>query len=106
MARRILPGKPKPYFASHRRLRAFYTPPHASWLTQAALLLRAFSAKYLLRFDAPSRPHLIDPLEASRPEDNRRFANPFTWSWSCRDMYAWARKKGALICTKTYATVH
>ena len=38
------------YFASHPRLRAFYTPPHASWLNQAELLLRAFSEKYLDRF--------------------------------------------------------
>jgi hypothetical protein len=93
------------YFASQQRLRAFYTPPHASWLNQAELLLRAFSDKYLLRLDSPSRQHLIDHLEASWPEYNRRFAHPFTWSWSCRDLYAWARKKGTVICTKTYATV-
>jgi hypothetical protein len=94
------------YFASPQRFRAFYTPPHASWLNQAELLLRAFSDKYLQRLDCPSRQHLIDHLEASWPEDNRRFAHPFTWSWSCRHMYAWARKKGTSICTKTYATVH
>jgi hypothetical protein len=94
------------YLASHPRLRAFYTPPHASWLNQAALLLRAFSDKYLQRFDPDSRQHLIDHLEASWPEDNRRFAHPFQWSWSCRDLYAWARKKASLICSKTFATVH
>jgi len=60
----------------------------------------------LTRLDSPSRQHLIDHLEASWPEYNRRFAHPFTWSWSCRDMYAWARKKGTRICTKTNATVH
>lgn len=92
--------------ASHQRFRAFYTPPHASWLNHAELLWRAFSDKYLQRVDSPSRQHLIDHLEASWPEYNRRFAHPFTWSWSCRDMYAWARKKGTLICTKTYTTVH
>ncbi|SRR6266487_2549501 len=96
----------KAYLASHPRLRAFYTPPHASWLNQAELLLRAFSDKYLQRFDSPSRQHLIDHLEASWPEYNRRFAHPFTWSWSCRDLYTWARKKGTVICTKTSATVH
>jgi hypothetical protein len=96
----------KAYVASHPRLRAFYTPPHASWLNQAELLLRAFADKYLQRFDAQSRQHLIDHLEVSWPEYNRRFAHPFTWSWSCRDLYAWARKKGTAICTKTYATVH
>jgi transposase len=92
--------------ASHPRLRAFYTPPHASWLNQAELLLRAFSDKYLQRFDPDSRQHLIDHLEASWPEDNRRFAHHFQWSWSCRDLYAWARKKASLICSKTFATVH
>jgi hypothetical protein len=96
----------KAYVASHPRLRVFYTPPHAGWLNQAELLLRAFSEKYLKRFDPESRQHLIAHLEASWPEYNRRFAHPFTWSWSCRDMYAWARKKGTAICTKTYATLH
>lgn len=92
--------------ASHSRLRAFYTPPHASWLNQAELLLRAFSDKYLQRVDSQARQHLIDHLEASWPEDNRRFAPPFTWSWSGRDLYAWARKKATAICTETYATIH
>jgi transposase len=68
----------KAYVASHPRLRAFYTPPHASWLNQAELLRRAFSDKYLQRFDSRSRQHLIAHLEASWPEYNRRFAHPFT----------------------------
>jgi transposase len=94
------------YWASHPRLRVFYTPPHASWLNQAELLLRAFSDKYLRRFDPRSRQHFIDHLHVSWPEYNRRFAHPFTWSWSCRDLYAWARKQASVICSKTYATVH
>jgi transposase len=94
------------YCAGHPRLQAFYTPPHASGLNQAELLLRAFSDKYLQRFDPTSRQHLIDHLAASWPEYNRRFAHPFTWSWRCRDLYAWARKKATGICSKTYATVH
>jgi transposase len=96
----------KAYLARHPRVRAFYTPPHASWLNQAELLLRAFSDKYLQRFDPVSRQHLIDHLEASWPEYNRRFAHPFQWSWSCRDLYAWARKKAMQIHSKTFATVH
>jgi DDE superfamily endonuclease len=96
----------KAYVASHPRLRAFYTPPHASWLNHAALLLRAFSDKYLQRVDSLARQHLMAHLEASWPEYNRRFAHPFTWSWSCRDPYAWARKKATVICTKPYATLH
>ncbi len=94
------------YFAARPRLRALYTPAHASWLNQAELLLRAFTAKYLKRFDAASRQHLIDHLNASWPEYNERFAHPFTWSWTRRQMYEWAEDKGALICTKTFATNH
>jgi|SoiMetStandDraft_5_1073268.scaffolds.fasta_scaffold26585_1 hypothetical protein len=96
----------KAYFATHPRLRVVYTPAHASWLNQAELLLRAFTDKYLDRFDCESRQQLIDHLNASWPEYNRRFAHPFDWSWTRRDLYAWAEKKGAAICTKTYATVH
>jgi DDE superfamily endonuclease len=94
------------YWASHPRLRVFYTPPRARWLHQAELLLRAFSDKYLRRFDPQSRQHFIDHLHASWPEYNRRFAHPCTWSWSCRDLYAWAPKQASVICSKTSATVH
>jgi hypothetical protein len=96
----------KVYFATHPRLRVVYTPARASWLNQAELLLRAFTDKYLDRCDCESRQQLIDHLNASWPEYNRRFAHPFDWSWTRRDLYSWAEKKGAAICTKTYATVH
>lgn len=96
----------KAYFADNPRIRTLYTPVHASWLNQAELLLRAFSDKYLERFDPRSRQDLIDHLNESWPEYNRYFAHPFTWSWTRRHMYGWAGKKGNLICTKTYATVH
>jgi hypothetical protein len=94
------------YWASHPRWRVFYTSPHASWLNQAELWLRAFSDKYLQRFDPQSRQHLIDHLHGSWLEYNRRYAHPCTWSWSGRDLYAWARKKTAGMCSKTSATVH
>ncbi|MCA1607236.1 MAG: IS630 family transposase [Acidobacteria bacterium] len=94
------------YFAAQPRLRALYTPSHASWLNQAELLLRAFTAKYLRRYDAVSRQSLINHLNASWPEYNERYAHPFEWSWTRRQMYAWAEHKGALICTKTFATNH
>jgi hypothetical protein len=94
------------YFAAQPRLRALYTPAHASWLNQAELLLRAFTAKYLKRYDAASRQSLIDHLNASWPEYNERYAHPFEWSWTRRQMYAWAEHKGALVCTKTFATNH
>jgi hypothetical protein len=51
----------------------------------------------------------VNPLEhlhASWREYNQRFAHPFSWSWTRRDLRARAEFKGALICTKTYATVH
>jgi len=94
------------YFARRPRLRVLYTPAHASWLNQAELLLRAFTDKYLDRFDADSRQHLIEHLNASWREYNQRFAHPFEWSWTRRDMYTWAAKKGYGICSQTYATVH
>lgn len=96
----------KAYFAAHPHFRVLYTPAHASWLNQAELLLRAFTDKYLDRVEVESRQHLIDHLNASWPEYNQRFAHPFTWSWTRRDMHVWAEKKGTVICTKTYATEH
>lgn len=90
------------------RLRVLYTPPHASWLDQAELLLRAFSDRYLTHLDVPSRSALIAHLAASWPEYNRHYAHPFTWSWTRRDLHAWAAHKaeGLVICSKTSATVH
>jgi hypothetical protein len=94
------------YLTNHARFRPLYTPVHASWLNQAELLLRAFTDKYLKHFEAASRPHLIDHLNASWPEYNQWFAHPFEWSWTRRQMYDRAAKKQAAICSKTYATVH
>jgi hypothetical protein len=94
------------YLATRPRIRALFTPAHASWLNQAELLLMAFSSKYLNRFDPESRQHLIDHLNASWREYNQRFAHPFKWSWTRRHMYHWAEIKGTLICSKTFATGH
>jgi hypothetical protein len=94
------------YLAGHARFRPLYTPAHASWLNQAELLLRAFTDKYLKHFEAASRQHLIEHLDASWPEYNHWFAHPFEWSWTRRQMHEWAVKKQASICSKTYATVH
>jgi hypothetical protein len=93
------------YLAWHERFRPLYTPAHASWLNQAELLLRAFTDKYLKHFDSASRQHLIEHLNASWPEYNQRYAHPFEWSWTRRQMYDWAKQEIS-ICTKTYATVH
>lgn len=96
------------YIATRPRIRALFTPAGASWLNQAELLLRAFSDKYIDRFDADSRQHLTDHLNASWSEYNQRFAHPFQWSWTRRHMHAWAETatKRNLICVKTYATKH
>jgi hypothetical protein len=94
------------YGASPPRLRAFSTPPHASWLNHAEWWRRACSEKDLDRFAPWSRPHRIAPLNASWPAYNHRVAPPLRWSWTCRDLYAWARQRGSFIWTKTYATVH
>jgi hypothetical protein len=74
-------------------VRVLFTPPHASWLNQAELLLRSFAAHYLNRGDWKSRRHLIDHLDASWPEYNRLFAKPIAWSWTRQKMRRWVRRR-------------
>ncbi|WP_205520441.1 transposase, partial [Pyxidicoccus caerfyrddinensis] len=59
----------------YRHVRVLVTPPHASWLNQAELLLRAFSACYLQRGDwrRRRRSDFIAHLDASWPEYNRLY---------------------------------
>lgn len=73
-------------------VRVLYTPPHASWLDQAELLLRAFAARYLQRGDWASRSQFIAHLNASWPEYNRLYAHPFTWSWTRSKMHQWVAR--------------
>lgn len=73
-------------------VRALVTPPHASWLNQGELLLRAFSARYLKRGNWHSRHQLIEHLDASWREYNEIFAQPIAWSWTRRDMHRWAER--------------
>lgn len=75
------------------RVRVLCTPPHASWLDQAELLLRAFTDQYLDRGEWLSREHLIDHLNASWPEYNRLFAHPFNWSWTRHSMDKWIARQ-------------
>jgi hypothetical protein len=70
-------------------VRVLLTPPHAGWLNQGELLLRAFAARYLQRGSWSSRQQLIDHLQESSHEYDRLFAHPFTWSWTRRDMRRW-----------------
>jgi hypothetical protein len=78
--------EPHRYFARRPHLRVLSTPVHAAWLNQAELLRRAFTAKSLDRFAPESRQHLIAHLTRSGAESNRRFAHPFEWSWTRRDL--------------------
>ena len=73
----------------YRHVRVLVTPPHASWLNQAELLLRAFSARYLQRGDWKRRADFIAHLDASWPEYNRLYAHPFTWLWTRTKMHDW-----------------
>jgi hypothetical protein len=96
------------YFAGQPWLRVLYTPPHASWLDQAELLLRAFDDRYLAHVDVASRPALIEHLEDSWRDYNRHYAHPFTWSWTRRDLHTWvaAQPSDLRISSKTSATLH
>lgn len=73
-------------------VRVLVTPPHASWLNQGELLLRAFSERYLKRGNWLSRGHLIRHLTVAGHEYNYLFAHPFNWSWTRRDMHRWVDK--------------
>ena len=66
-----------------------YTPAHASWLNQAELLIGAFSQRYLRDGSWASQQLMIDHLDNSWPEYNRRFAHPFRWTWSRPKMRQW-----------------
>jgi len=74
------------------RVRVLVTPAHASWLNQAELLLRSFTAHYLKRGEWASKEQMVDHLHASWPEYNRLFAHPFSWSWTRRDMHQWVER--------------
>jgi DDE superfamily endonuclease len=65
------------------------TPPHASWLNQAELLLDAFELRYLKRGSWQSREECVGHITASWPEYNSRYAHPFDWEWSIPKMRRW-----------------
>lgn len=70
-------------------VRVLRTPPHASWLNQAELLLRAFSARYIARGDWASRVNLREHLLESSAEYNQLFAHHFKWSWTRAHLRRW-----------------
>jgi transposase len=87
-------------------VRLCYTPPHASWLNQAELLLRAFTERYIKRGSWDSWAAMLEHLRASWPEYNQLFAHPFQWSWTRGDFRAWlARKKSRIPVAAEQASV-
>jgi hypothetical protein len=88
------------------RVQVLFTPPHASWLNQAELLLRAFSSRYIERGNWFSRQALIEHLNASRDEYNTRWGHPFTWSWTQSNFHDWLERDRWQIPCIIYATVH
>ncbi len=78
--------------AHYPHVRTLVTPPHASWLNQAELLLRAFSERYLKRGDWKSRQQFIEHIDASWREYNERFAHPVRWSWTRLKMRRWVER--------------
>jgi hypothetical protein len=84
-----------------RELRDPYTPPRASWLNQAELLLGAFR-----RGGWGSRQALIDHIMNSVREYNEFFAHPFRWSWTSQDLRHWVERKHLPIGCNTSATRH
>lgn len=87
-------------------IRLCYTPPHASWLNQAELLLRAFSARYIQRGSWDSRQAMIDHISASTLEYNELFAQPVQWSWTRLDFRRWIERKQTGIPCDTSTTLH
>ncbi|MBI4318802.1 MAG: IS630 family transposase [Chloroflexi bacterium] len=72
-------------------VRVRLTPPRASWLNQAELLLRAFSARYVNRGHWDARQTMIEHLDASSREYNALWAHPFSWSWTRNRFDDWLR---------------
>lgn len=80
-------GYTRDFLRSYGRwVRILTTPPHAGWLNQGELLLRAFSARYIQRGVWESREQLKLHLLEATVEYDRLFAHPFSWSWTRRDM--------------------
>jgi transposase len=83
------------------RVRVLFTPPNASWLNQAELLLRAFTERYINRGSWATRAAMIAHLLASRGEYNQYFAHPFNWGWTRHDFHYWLNNTPGLIHCKT-----
>jgi hypothetical protein len=87
-------------------VRMCYTPPRASWLNQAELLLRAFSGRYLQRGSWDSQQAMIEHIGVSYREYNELFAHPVQWSRTRLDFQRWVETKRDGIRCKTSTTIH
>lgn len=89
-------GETQDYLREHRRWwRVCPTPPRASWLNQAELLLNSFELHYLKRGSWRTREDLVRHIAASWPEYNSRYAHPFAWHWSISKMRQWFAEHAA-----------
>lgn len=78
------------WLAGHRdRIRAHYTPTHASWLDQAELALSSFSRRYIRGAVVDSRDAMVERISRGIDEYNRRYAHPFKWSYTRHAMRDW-----------------
>ena len=77
------------YLARMAWWRCRYTPVHASWLNQAEILIHMFRHRYLKRQSWNTRNEYIDPVLASWPEYNCRYARPIEWTWTTHKMHQW-----------------
>jgi hypothetical protein len=100
-------GETEEYWSQGRGWwRPRFTPAHASWLNQAELLVGAFGYHYLKRATWRSREEFIDHVLVSAPEYNRRYAHPFTWTWTNHKMREWFTKHAAEFSCITYGQGH
>lgn len=79
----------KQYLRGERFFRVRQTPAHASWLNQAELLNRAFSARYVRRHSFQSPEQMRRHLKESVPEYNRLYAHPFRWTFTPHKLQRW-----------------
>lgn len=83
-------GATRDYLANDRQWwRPRFTPPHASWLNEAELLVGAFGYRYLKRASWHTRLEFVEHVLAAGPEYNQLYAHPFEWTWTNQKMRTW-----------------
>ena len=81
---------PRSYFAKARGgWRPRFTPGHASWLNPTGLLHPGFGLRPLRRGSWRRREEYIAHGDASWPEYNERYAEPFEGTWTNHKMRKW-----------------